>query len=58
MVSVIIGVVLVIVAVVLWVGHLSVEHALAILIGALGVLVLLYGFGDRFRYGRLGGPRA
>ncbi len=47
MLSVIIGIALVIVAVVLWLGHISVEHALAILIGLIGVLVLLYGFGDR-----------
>jgi hypothetical protein len=43
MASVIAGIVLVIVAVVLWVGHLSVDHALAILIGIVGVLILLFG---------------
>jgi hypothetical protein len=44
MVSVVVGIVLVIVAVVLWLGHISLEHALALLIGAAGVLVLLGGF--------------
>jgi hypothetical protein len=44
MVSVIIGIVLVVVAVVLWLGHISAGHALAILIGAAGVLMLLWGF--------------
>ena len=44
MVSVIVGIILVVVAVVLWLGHISTEHALAILIGALGVLILLWGF--------------
>jgi hypothetical protein len=54
MLSVIIGVALVIVAVVLWVGNLSVSHALAIFIGLFGVLILLWGFGDRTgRYTRL-----
>lgn len=53
MFSVLIGVVLVIAAVLLWLGSLSVAHALAILIGLVGVLVLLYGLGDRVRYTRL-----
>lgn len=53
MLSVLIGVALVIVAVVLWLGGVSVAHALAILIGLIGILVLLYGFGDRVRYTRL-----
>jgi hypothetical protein len=53
MFSVLIGIALVIVAVVLWVGGMTVAHALAILIGLIGVLVLLYGFGDRVRYTRL-----
>lgn len=53
MLSVLIGVVLVIVAVVLWLGNMTVAHALAILIGLVGVLVLLYGFGDRVKYTRL-----
>jgi len=43
MVSVIIGIVLVIVAVITWVGKLTPDHAIAILTGAIGVLVLLGG---------------
>lgn len=53
MVSVLIGVALVIVAVVLWLAGVTVAHALAILIGIVGLLVLLYGFGDKVRYTRL-----
>jgi hypothetical protein len=43
MVAVIIGIVLIIAAVVMWVGHISVDHAIAILTGAIGVLMLLGG---------------
>lgn len=53
MFSVLIGIVMVITAVLLWLGSLTVAHALAILIGLVGVLVLLYGLGDRVRYTRL-----
>ena len=53
MFSVLIGIALVIVAVVLWLGGVTVAHALAILIGLIGVLVLLWGFGDRVKYPRL-----
>lgn len=53
MVSVLIGIVMVIVAVLLWLGNISVAHALALLIGLVGVLVLLWGFGDRVKYTRL-----
>ncbi len=51
MISVIIGIILVIVAVITWVGKLSPDHATAILIGAIGVLVLLGGIipGGYFR---------
>jgi hypothetical protein len=42
MIAVLIGLALVVVAVVLWVGALTVAHAVAILIGALGVLLVLY----------------
>jgi hypothetical protein len=42
MIAVLIGIVLVIVAVVLWLGGLTVAHAVAILIGALGVLLVCY----------------
>jgi hypothetical protein len=44
MVAVIIGIILIIVAAVEWFGHISLEHALALLVGAIGVLILLYGF--------------
>jgi len=54
MLSVLIGVALVIVAVVLWLGNITVPHALAIFIGLFGVLILVWGFGDRAgRYTRL-----
>ncbi len=43
MVAVLIGVILVIVAVFMWVGHITPEHAIAILTGAIGVLILLGG---------------
>ena len=42
MLAVLIGIVLIITAVVLWVGHLTTGHAVAILIGALGVLLVAY----------------
>lgn len=43
MLAVLIGIALVIVAVVLWLGHLTTAHAVAIGIGLLGVLLVLYG---------------
>jgi hypothetical protein len=43
MVAVLVGVVLIIVAVFMWVGHITPEHAIAILTGAIGVLILLGG---------------
>lgn len=43
MFSVIAGIVLVIVAVILWFGHVTLDHAVAILIGVVGVLVILGG---------------
>ncbi len=42
MIAVLIGVALVIVAVVLWLGNLTVAHALAILIGMIGLLLVCY----------------
>ncbi len=42
MIAALIGLALVVVAVVLWVGGLTVAHAVAILIGAIGVLLVLY----------------
>jgi hypothetical protein len=53
MLSVLIGIALVIVAAVLWLGNISVTHALAILTGLAGILIVLYGFGDRVKYTRL-----
>jgi hypothetical protein len=49
--SAIAGLVLVVVAVVVWLGHLTVDHALAILIGIIGVLLVLFGYlpGTYFR---------
>jgi hypothetical protein len=43
MVSIIIGIILIIVAVFMWVGHITPEHAIALLTGAVGVLVLIGG---------------
>ena len=42
MLAVLIGIALIIVAVVEWLGHLSTSHAVAILIGLLGVLLVLW----------------
>ena len=42
MFAALIGIALVIVGVVLWLGDLSTGHAVAILIGALGVLLILW----------------
>jgi hypothetical protein len=53
MISVLVGIVLVIVAVILWVGSMSLAHAVAILIGLIGILVILWGLGERGgRYSR------
>jgi predicted phage tail protein len=43
MVSIIIGLVLFAAAIFEWVGHVSVIHAIAILTGLLGVVLVLYG---------------
>lgn len=42
MVAVLIGIVLVIIAVLLWLGTITVAHALAIFIGLIGVTLVLY----------------
>jgi hypothetical protein len=42
MLAVLIGIALIIVAVVLWLGGLTTAHAIAILIGAIGVLLVCY----------------
>jgi hypothetical protein len=47
------GIALIITAVVLWLGNLTVAHALAILIGLTGVLLVLY-WGVPGAYGRRG----
>jgi drug/metabolite transporter (DMT)-like permease len=43
MIAALTGIIMVIVAVVLWLGNISTGHALAILIGILGVLIILGG---------------
>ena len=54
MLSVLIGIVVIIAAVVEWLGHITVIHALAILTGLVGIMILLGGIGDRGgRYTRL-----
>jgi spore maturation protein SpmA len=57
MVSVIVGVLMIILAVILWVGHISLPHAVAIMIGLIGLLVLLFGVVP-VAYTRFGPPRA
>ena len=42
MIAVLIGIALIITAVILWLGGLTLAHAVAILIGLVGVLLLLY----------------
>jgi hypothetical protein len=42
MVAALVGIALVILAVLLWVGGVSVAHAIAIFIGLIGVLLVLY----------------
>jgi hypothetical protein len=57
MLAVIGGIVLIVVGVILWFGHISLEHALAIFIGIMGVIILLAGVlpGQYWtRYGRGG----
>lgn len=43
MLAVLLGIVLVIVAVVTWLGHLGAAHAVALGLGVLGVLLIVYG---------------
>jgi hypothetical protein len=43
MVAILVGIALVIVAVVLWLGDVSTAHALAIFIGIIGLLIALAG---------------
>ena len=44
MIAAIAGIILIIAAVLLWAGALTVVHALALTIGIIGVLILLWGF--------------
>lgn len=44
MIGIIGGIVLIITAVVVWFGNISLEHALAIFMGIVGLLILLYGW--------------
>lgn len=49
MISVLIGIVVIIIAVLEWVGHIPVNHALALIIGIIGVSIILGGLaGDRY----------
>jgi hypothetical protein len=43
MLAVVIGIAFVILAVVLWLAGITIGHALAILIGLIGILIILYG---------------
>jgi uncharacterized membrane protein len=43
MFSILAGIFLVILACVLWFGHISLEHSMAIVIGIIGVIIALYG---------------
>ena len=52
MLSVLIGVIVIVISVIEWFGHITVIHALAILTGILGVFIILGGLGDRY-YTRL-----
>jgi hypothetical protein len=56
MLAIIGGIVLIIVGVVLWLGNISIEHALAIFIGIVGIVMLLAGFLPG-QYLRRGGTR-
>jgi hypothetical protein len=47
MLSVLIGIIVVIVAVVEWFGHITIIHALAILTLIVGISILLTGVGER-----------
>jgi len=48
MLSVLVGIIVIVVAVFEWSGHITVSHALAIIIGILGVFIILGGLGDRY----------
>ena len=42
MIALLIGIILIIAAVAEWLGHLTTSHAVAILLGALGILLVAY----------------
>ena len=48
MLSVLIGIVVIIIAVVEWFGHITLPHAVAILTLIVGVSIVLGGLGDRY----------
>ncbi len=48
MLSVFIGIVVIIIAVVEWFGHITLPHAVAILTLIVGVSIVLGGLGDRY----------
>lgn len=49
MLSVLIGIIVVIIAVVEWFGHITLPHAVAILTLIVGVSIILGGLGDRYK---------
>ena len=48
MLSVLIGIVVIIIAVVEWFGHITLPHAVAILTLIVGISIVLGGLGDRY----------
>jgi len=48
MLSVLVGIVVVVIAVVEWFGHITLPHAVAILTLIVGVSIILGGLGDRY----------
>lgn len=48
MLSLIVGIIVIIIAVIEWFGHITVIHALAILTGLVGLSIILNGLGDRY----------
>lgn len=48
MLAVLIGIVVVVIAVVEWFGHITIIHSLAILTFIVGVSIILGGLGDRY----------
>jgi hypothetical protein len=48
MLSVLIGIIVVVIAVIEWFGHITLPHAVAILTFIVGVSIILGGLGDRY----------